>query len=88
MIEEMQHLAVLKALADELQAALSDYNARCNGQTDKTTLLGLRLEQNTLLAEIVRKQRRHLRYMNGEKIEPETHYAECVMIGFGGYNVS
>ena len=48
----------------------------------------LRLEQNELLAEIVRKQRRHLRFMNGEQIEPETHYAECVLVGFGGVNAS
>ena len=32
MIEDMTHLRVLHALADELQAALTTYNERCNGR--------------------------------------------------------
>ena len=83
MIENMTHLTVLDSLARELQQVLTDYNRRANGVTDMATLVTLRLEQNTVLAEVVRKQRRHLRLMNGEKIEPETHYAEAVMVGRG-----
>jgi hypothetical protein len=54
---------------------------------EKAALLALKLEQNELLAEIVRKQRRHLRFMNGEKIEPEVHHVQCTMTGegFGGF---
>ena len=88
MIEDMRHLAVISALADELQEALTRYNRLSNGISDKDTLLRLRLEQNDLLAEIVRKQRRHLRYMNGEQIEPEIHSANCdiFVVVEGGFN--
>ena len=82
--EDMTHLQVLHALAEELQQALADCNRKCNGIRDKATLLKFRLEQNELLEYILHKQRRHLRYMNGEKIEPEVHYAEAVLTGFGG----
>lgn len=84
MIEDMTHLGVLDSLAKELQQNLIDYNARANGQTDKSTLLALRLEQIATLREILRKQERHIRFMNGEKIEPETHYVEAVVYGSGG----
>lgn len=83
-IEDMTHLGVVDALARELQEVLNTYNAKSNGITDKATLLALRLEQNSVLAEVLRKQRRHLRFMNGEKIEPETHYAEAIITGRGG----
>jgi hypothetical protein len=83
MIRNMTHLEVLDCLARELQDVLIDYNRRASGQTDESFLVALRLEQNTVLAEVVRKQRRHLRLMNGEKIEPEIHYAEAVLIGTG-----
>ena len=84
MIDDMTHLGVLDSLARELQANLNDYNGRANGQTDKATLLALRLEQITVLREILRKQERHLRFMNGEKIEPENHLVEAVIAGTGG----
>jgi hypothetical protein len=82
-IEDMTHLEVLKSLAWELQDCLIYYNARANGQTDKATLLALRLEQNAVLKEILKKQERHLRFMNGEKIEPEIHQVEAVLTGEG-----
>lgn len=80
----MTHLEVLKALASELQDNLIHYNRLANGQTDKASALQLRLEQNAALREILRKQERHLRFMNGEPIEPETHYVEAVIVGLGG----
>jgi hypothetical protein len=84
MIVDMTHLGVLDALARELQDNLLHYNSRCSGIEDKRELLALRLQQNDDLTEILRKQRRHLRFMNGEKIEPETHVVEAVLTGFGG----
>ncbi len=84
MIEDMTHLGVLDALARELQDNLSHYNHRANGKTDKATLIALRIEQIADLREILRKQERHLRFMNGEKIEPETHIVEAVITGIGG----
>jgi hypothetical protein len=84
MIEDVTHIPVLDSLARELQQCLVDYNSRANGITDKATLLALRLEQNDALVEITRKQRRHLKFMSGEKIEPETHVIEATIIGLGG----
>jgi hypothetical protein len=84
MIQDMTHLRVLHDLAEELQVNLIHYNQLCNGKADKAELLALRLMQNDELVEILRKQRRHLRYMNGEHIEPETHVVEAVLTGFGG----
>ncbi len=80
----MTHLGVLQRLAEELQQNLVDYNSRANGQTDKATLLALRLEQIIVLRELLRKQERHIRFMNGEKIEPENHLVEAVITGKGG----
>jgi hypothetical protein len=83
-IEDATHLQVLDSLARELQQNLVDYNARANGGSDKATLLALRLEQNAALKEILRKQERHLRFMAGEKIEPEHHHVEAVLVGISG----
>jgi hypothetical protein len=83
-IDDMTHLGVLDSLARELQENLVFYNSRSNGQTDKATLLALRLEQINTLREILRKQERHLRFMNGEKIEPENHLVEAIITGSGG----
>jgi hypothetical protein len=80
----MTHLAVFDSLAKEMQDNLVDYNRRANGQTDKTILCALRLEQIVALREILRKQERHIRYMNGEKIEPENHLVEAIILGTGG----
>lgn len=84
MIEDMTHLAVFDALANELQDNLVEYNRRANGETDKLKLAVLRLEQSDALTEILRKQRRHLRFIKGEKIEPETHVVEATIVGVGG----
>ena len=84
MIEDMQHVGVCDALAKELQDNLVEYNRQASGVKDKKTLLAIRIAQNDILREILRKQLRHLRYMNGEKIEPETHYVEAEIFGFGG----
>lgn len=84
MIEDATHLEVITRLADELQECLVRYNRNCNGELDKRTLLTLRLAQNAELKEILRRQERHLRFMNGEKIEPETHFVEAVIDGRGG----
>ena len=84
MIEDMTHLGVIESLARELQDNLNSYNRRANGETDKATLLALRLEQIASLREVLRKQERHLRFMNGEKIEPEIHVVEAVVTGLGG----
>jgi hypothetical protein len=86
-MEDMTHLGVLDSLARELQENLVLYNQRLNGVRDKEVLLGIRLEQNAALKEILRKQERHLRFMKGEKIEPENHAVEAVFTG-EGFNAS
>ena len=83
-MEDMTHLGVLDALANELQMKLIEYNALADGMKDKKELLRLRIQQNEELKEILRKQLRHLKFMNGEKIEPETHFVEAVIEGKGG----
>lgn len=82
--EDMTHLAVLDGLAREIQQNLIEFNARSNGKTDKAELLKIRLEQNDILKELLRKQRRALAFMAGEKIEPETHFGEAIIRGEGG----
>jgi len=80
----MTHLGVLDSLAREIQQNLVDYNAQANGKTDKAELLRIRLEQNDALKELLRKQRRALALMAGEKIEPEMHFGEAIITGQGG----
>lgn len=83
-VKDVTYLGVIDGLARELQDVLTAYNNRANGLTEKAPLLALRLEQNEVLTETLRRQRRHLRFMNGEKIEPETHSVEAVLTAFGG----
>lgn len=83
-MEDMRHLGVLDGLAREIQQNLVEFNARASGLTDKAELLELRLAQNEALAELLRKQRRALQFMAGQKIEPEVHFGEVILQGTGG----
>ena len=82
-IEDMQHLAVIDAMAQEIYRQLNWYNELANGLVEKRALCELRLKQNHELTEILRQQRRALHYHLGLPYEPETHQAEVVMIGTG-----
>lgn len=83
MIEDMQHLAIIDSMANEIYRQLNWYNEQANGLVEKKALLELRLKQNIELTEILRQQRRALNYHLGNPIEPEIHYAEGVLIGVG-----
>jgi len=83
-IEDMRHLEVLAGLAREIQSVINNYNALENGVTDKQKLVEMRIEQNIKLLDLLRQQRRALQFMAGEKIEPEMHFGEGVLIGTFG----
>jgi hypothetical protein len=85
MVEDKQYLGVIDAIGMELHAILVDYNQRANGITDKSALIALRLEQFNALEESVKKNRRVLKFLNGEQVEPVAHSGEAVLVGvFGG----
>jgi len=83
-MEDRRYLTILDAIANELQGNLVEYNTRANGITDKTLLLNLRTEQNLALVELLQKHRRAMAFMAGEKIEPELHFGEAVLLPVGG----
>lgn len=77
------NLDALRALASEWRDTVEMFDRAAFG-LDEAALIKLRLEQNAILAEIARKQARHLRFMAGEKIEPENHECEAVLFAVGG----
>ncbi len=84
MIEDQKHLGVLAAHIREIQEWVVNYNTTTNGVTDRETLLRLQMEFNNDLAETLRKQSRSLKFMLGDKVEPEMQFAEIVLNGKGG----
>lgn len=80
----MRYLEVLDEIDRELQQVVVDYNLRMLGVVGKKNLLKIRLEQNLVLAEIVKKHNRVLRFQMGEEIEPVAHAGEAVLLGVGG----
>lgn len=83
-MDDMRYLEVLDEIDRELQQVVVDYNLRMLGVVGKKNLLKIRLEQNLVLAEIVKKHNRVLRFQMGEEIEPVAHAGEAVLLGVGG----
>ena len=84
MIEDMKHLEDFAGLAREVMDMVAQYNARMSGLTDKAEMVSIRLEHIRDLTGLLQKQSRFLRYMAGEKVEPEVQFAEAIVTGLGG----
>jgi hypothetical protein len=80
-IKDMQHMTIFDNHQREIYDTLAHFNARASGLDDKAELIQIYLAQTEALKEIVRKHERSLRFMNGEKVEPEHHYVEAQLIG-------
>jgi len=84
-MEDLTHLQTLETWKADLFTMLEMYNRRTSGVTDKAELLTISAEFNDQITEWLRQQRRWIAYFRGEKVEPETHFAEAVVIAnFGG----
>lgn len=84
-IEDVQYLQILDSYTHDAQRVIFKYNELTNGKKDKAELLELYLARNAELTELLRQQTRAIRYMKGEKVEPEVQFAEAVIEGtFGG----
>jgi hypothetical protein len=84
MISDATHLSIFDAHQKELLNIIQAANAQTSGLTTKSDLIPIYLAQLDALTEAIRKQRRTLRWLNGEPIEPENHHIEAVISGFGG----
>lgn len=84
MIEDMRHLEMFAAHAQEVADVIVRYNECINGVTDKAELVRLRLNHVREMISLLERQARALRFMAGEKIEPEMHFGEAVLVGIGG----
>ena len=84
MIEDMRHLEVFHAHMQELQACIEKCNAASSGVTNKEELLAMRLKHIAEIVEVLRQQKRALDFMAGNKVEPEAHFAEAVLVGTMG----
>ena len=80
-IENMTHLGIFDAYQREIYDTLALYNAQASGLKDKVELIQIYKAQNEALAEVLRKQHRALRWLNGETVEPEHHFVEAQLIG-------
>ena len=84
MIEDMRHLEIFHAHAQELLACIVEWNEKVNGVTDKAELCKIRLAQIAAMREVLHKQKRSIDFMAGNPIEPEVHFAEAVLVGTMG----
>lgn len=83
-IEDKQYLQLFNDIANQLEAAVIVFNQRANGITDRAELLALRREQNEVLAEAVARHKRAMDYMEGKPVEPQTHFADAVLVATVG----
>jgi len=84
-MDDLRHMQLFDDIARELTFNIVDTNALCNGITDKEKLIEIRMRQNDILVELLRKHRRGMLYIQGKPYEPETHIVESVLIGTGGF---
>jgi hypothetical protein len=82
-MEDMTHMVPLDAIGRELVDIATEYNRRVNGLTDKAELIAIRREQLDMVEDFLKKNRRTLKYLNGDPIEPIVHHGEAVLIGVG-----
>ncbi len=83
-IEDKQYLTILDDMAMELHSNLVVYNGKAMHEAEKDKLIAMRIEQNELLFQTLKKHRRTLEFMRGQKIEPEMHFGEAVLLPAGG----
>lgn len=81
MIEDATYLATIEAHKKEILDLITVFNQKVNGVTAKDELTQFRLDLNSQLTELLRQQTRALKFMRGEYVEPETHFAEAVLVG-------
>ncbi len=82
-MDDMRYLDTLDDMDRELQQTIIDYNNRRIGMVGRANLLNAWIEENEVLAAIISKHRRVLKFLNGESVEPIAHSAEAVLIGVG-----
>ena len=83
-MDDMSYLDTLADIERELQQIIHEYNMRILGLVGKAQLVGLRMEQNEVLMQVLEKHRRSLQYMLGVPVEPVAHSAEAVLVGVMG----
>jgi hypothetical protein len=85
MVEDATYLAIFHEIAQELEANIIEYNKQTSGVTGKDQLIALRMEQQSILMELLKKHRRAMDHMQGKPVEPETHFGEAILLPAGGF---
>jgi hypothetical protein len=67
----------------EIDELICQYRDLAEGK-DGPDLMAIAQAGNAAIAELVERQGRALKFLAGEKIEPEVQFAEGVLIGIGG----
>lgn len=83
-MDDLSHMQFFHDVERDLTEAIVLFNRRANGETDKQKLLALRIEQNDILMELLRKHRRAFDFMQGKPVEPVVHFGEAVLLPVGG----
>lgn len=83
-MEDMKYLDTLADIDRELWEIVNSYNARLLGVVGRDNLVGLRMEQNEVLMQAIKKHRRTLMYLLGMPVEPVAHSVEAILVGVMG----
>ena len=76
----------MDAHVTEIKCLLNEYTEKAGSASDDE-ILAVRREQNAKLLELLQNQKRVMDFFAGEKIEPQTHFGEGVLIGTFGENI-
>lgn len=77
---------ILDAHAIELQVIIHNANADA-ANAQGAELLAARRRMNQALQDKLKEQARVMTFMAGEKVEPEQHFGEAVLLPAGGLGI-
>jgi hypothetical protein len=67
----------------EIDELICQYRDLADGK-EEMELLVIAINGNAAIAELVARQGRALKFLAGEKVDPEVQFAEGVLLGIGG----
>jgi len=78
--------AKLALFKRELDGIRRNWDLAAIGQANVKDVVYIQRKMNAELSERIRLQERELAYIMGEKIEPEMHFGEAILLPAGGMN--
>jgi hypothetical protein len=82
-MDENEIFAKLALFKKEIDNIRKDWDIAAIGHTGKNAI-EVHRKMNAALLERIRLHERELAFMSGDKIEPEVHFGEAVLLPVGG----